>query len=55
MTDEEKKLIWERGKNVLEIMLKHVSIEKLEALGEKMKDKSFRESIPFKMFMKTLT
>lgn len=54
MSDEEKKLIWERGKNVLEVMLTHISIDKLEALADRVKDKSFRESIQFKMFIKTL-
>ena len=54
MTSEEAKIIWERGKNALERILKHVSVDKIEKLAGKIEDKEFRESFAFKQFMKSL-
>jgi hypothetical protein len=54
MSPEEQKQIWERGKDALERILKHVSVDKVEKLAAKIEDKEFRESFAFKTFMKQL-
>jgi hypothetical protein len=54
MSDEQKKQAWERGKKVLERMMRYVPVEKLEKLADKIEDKSFRNSLQYKMFMNSL-
>lgn len=54
MSDDQKKQAWERGKKVLERMMRYVPVEKLEKLADKIEDKSFRNSLQYKMFMNSL-
>lgn len=54
MTEEEKKEAWKRGQDALARIMKYVSVEKIERLADKVEDKSFRESLQFKLFMKSL-
>lgn len=54
MTDEQKKLIWERGQHALAKILKYVSIDKVETLAAKVEQKEFRDSLQYKIFMRSL-
>lgn len=45
---------WERGKDCLEIVLKHFTIEQLEALANNLNDKQFQSSLKYKLLKKTI-
>lgn len=51
MSNEE---IWKRGQDALSRILKHVSVDKIEKLADKIEDKDFRRSLKYKMFMNSL-
>jgi hypothetical protein len=51
MSNEE---IWKRGQDALARILKHVPVEKIEKLADKVEDKDFRSSMKYKMFMNSL-
>jgi len=54
MTEEQKREAWARGQNALATIMKYVKVEKIEALAKKVEDKSFRDSVAFKMFINSL-
>jgi hypothetical protein len=51
MSNEE---IWKRGQDALARILKHVSVEKIEKLADKVEDKNFRSSLAYKAFINSL-
>lgn len=46
--------IWKRGQDALERILKHVPVDKIEKLADRIDDKSFRNGFQFKAFMASL-
>jgi hypothetical protein len=54
ITDEQRERDWEKAKDLLWRIMRHVELEKLEKLTEKIETKSFREGVTYKMFMNSL-
>ena len=54
LTDREREQMWQRGQDALARIMRHIKVEKIEALADKIEDKDFRESFAFKQFLKTL-